>query len=94
MTKLTHVVQYVASHTACLPMEETDLLLLLQALQADVAEHQSDLDSLSDSAQDLVRLSTDTRVVSQASQLATKYHSLSVNVKVRTDQGTRQPPSG
>ena len=59
----------------------------LQALQAEISEHEHDLDSLSDSAQDLMQVSADSRVVSQASQLATRYQTAVINSKVfQTDQ--------
>ncbi|KAH3895304.1 hypothetical protein DPMN_019465 [Dreissena polymorpha] len=54
----------------------------LRKLQEELNGRQGDIDSLSDSAQDLVRVSTDTRVISQASQLASKYQTLKVTVKV------------
>jgi nesprin-1 len=54
----------------------------LRKLQEELNARQGDIDALSDSAQDLVRISTDTRVISQSSQLATKYQTLKVNVKV------------
>ena len=54
----------------------------LKRLQDDLGAKQGDIDALSDAAQDLVRISTDTRVVSQSSQLATKYQTLRVNIKV------------
>ncbi|ESO86156.1 hypothetical protein LOTGIDRAFT_167389 [Lottia gigantea] len=53
----------------------------LKRLHEEIHGHQKDMDSLSDSAQDLLRLSTDTRVISQASQLSTKYQTLQVNIK-------------
>ncbi|XP_025103982.1 nesprin-1-like isoform X4 [Pomacea canaliculata] len=53
----------------------------LKSLQNEINQHQSDLDSLSDSAQDLMQVSTDNRVVSQASQLATRYQTASLNSK-------------
>ncbi|KAK6181528.1 hypothetical protein SNE40_009363 [Patella caerulea] len=72
-------------------MRETDLkatmkekviqLERLKTIQEDINSRQRDMDSLSDSAQDLLRLSTDTRVISQASQLSTKYQTLNVNIK-------------
>ncbi|XP_041353316.1 nesprin-1-like isoform X4 [Gigantopelta aegis] len=61
--------------------EKQSQLERLKALQTDVGNHQGDLDSLSDAAQDLVQLSTDTRVVSQVSQLSTKYQMINVNIK-------------
>ena len=54
----------------------------LKRLQDDLGAKQGDIDALSDAAQDLVKISTDTRVMSQASQLATKYQTLRVNIKV------------
>ena len=57
----------------------------LKRQQRELLEHQGDIDSLSDAAQDLVRVSTDTRVVSQASQLSTKYQTLLLNVRVSGD---------
>ena len=54
----------------------------LKRLQDDLGARQGDIDALSDAAQDLVKISTDTRVVSQASQLGTKYQTLRVNIKV------------
>jgi hypothetical protein len=54
----------------------------LQALQGEIAQHQRDLDLLSDSAQDLMQVSADSRVVSQASQLATRYQTATINSKV------------
>jgi len=56
----------------------------LRKLQEELTARQGDIDALSDSAQDLVKISTDTRVISQSSQLATKYQTLRVNVKVST----------
>lgn len=54
----------------------------LKKLFEELNARQGDIDALSDSAQDLVRISTDTRVISQSSQLATKYQTLKVNIKV------------
>ncbi|KAJ8309206.1 hypothetical protein KUTeg_014080 [Tegillarca granosa] len=54
----------------------------LKHLHRELMEHQGDIDALSDAAQDLVRVSTDTRVISQASQLGTKYSTMYNNVKV------------
>lgn len=54
----------------------------LRKLQEELNSRQGDIDKLSDSAQDLVRISTDTRVISQSSHLTTKYQTLKVNVKV------------
>lgn len=53
----------------------------LKAIHRELLDHQGDIDALSDAAQDLVRVSTDTRVISQASQLSTKYQTVYVNVK-------------
>ena len=54
----------------------------LKKLQEELTSRQGDIDTLSDAAQDLVRISTDTRVISQSSQLATKFQTLRVNIKV------------
>ena len=62
----------------------------LKRLQDDLGAKQGDIDALSDAAQDLVKISTDTRVMSQASQLATKYQTLRVNIKVGIFQGSHQ----
>ena len=61
--------------------------MCVQALQAEVSKHQSDLDKLSDAAQDLVRVSADSRVMSQASQLSTKHQSATINIKVGSGRG-------
>ncbi|XP_076442566.1 muscle-specific protein 300 kDa-like isoform X3 [Babylonia areolata] len=53
----------------------------LKALQAEISQHQRDLDQLSDSAQDLMQVSADSRVVSQASQLASRYKNAAINSK-------------
>nr|KAG5692778.1 hypothetical protein BaRGS_009394 [Batillaria attramentaria] len=53
----------------------------LRALQSEISQHQRDLDVLSDSAQDLMQVSADSRVVSQASQLATRYQTATINSK-------------
>ncbi|KAK7104412.1 hypothetical protein V1264_019133 [Littorina saxatilis] len=53
----------------------------LKALQGEIGQHQRDLDQLSDSAQDLMQVSADSRVVSQASQLATRYQTAAINSK-------------
>ncbi|KAL3874932.1 hypothetical protein ACJMK2_037884 [Sinanodonta woodiana] len=61
--------------------EKQTQLEKLKALQKDLVSKQREIDSLSDSAQDLVRVSTDTRVASQSSQMTTKYQTLAVNLK-------------
>ncbi|KAK0046935.1 nesprin-1, partial [Biomphalaria pfeifferi] len=53
----------------------------IKELQIVVANHQKDLDSLSDAAQDLVRISADSRIMSQASQLTTKHQTDTINIK-------------
>ena len=53
----------------------------LKAIHRELLDHQGDIDALIDAAQDLVRVRTDTRVISQASQLSTKYQTIYVNVK-------------
>ncbi|RUS81756.1 hypothetical protein EGW08_010510, partial [Elysia chlorotica] len=65
---------------ATLPEKQAQLQKL-KSLQAEVGQHQSDLDKLSDAAQDLVRVSADSRVMSQASQLSTKHQSATINIK-------------
>ncbi|KAH9507320.1 hypothetical protein Btru_056905, partial [Bulinus truncatus] len=67
-------------HRATLQEKQTQLSKL-KALQTEVANHQKDLDSLSDAAQDLVRISADSRVISQASQLTIKHQSDGINIK-------------
>ncbi|CAL1544282.1 unnamed protein product [Lymnaea stagnalis] len=61
--------------------EKQSQLDKIKALQTEVANHQKDLDSLSDAAQDLVRVSADSRVVSQASQLTVKHQTALINLK-------------
>ena len=62
--------------------EKQSQLERLKHLHRDLIDHQGDIDSLSDTAQELVRVSSDTRVISQASQLGTKYQVIYSNVKV------------
>lgn len=62
----------------------------LKHIHRDLIEHQGDIDSLSDTAQDLVRVSSDTRVISQASQTGTKYQVIYTNVKVSSKNFTPQ----
>lgn len=62
----------------------------LKHIHRDLIEHQGDIDSLSDTAQDLVRVSSDTRVISQASQTGTKYQVIYTNVKVSPENFTPQ----
>ncbi|XP_076463750.1 muscle-specific protein 300 kDa-like isoform X7 [Babylonia areolata] len=65
---------------ASLPEKQTQLEKL-KALQKEINEHEKDLDVLSDSAQELMQVSADSRVVSQASQLATRYQTAVINTK-------------
>ena len=57
-------------------------LIFFQAICDDLDSQQPDLDALSDKAGALARLSSDSRVASQASQLSTRFHTLSLNAKV------------
>ncbi len=48
----------------------------------DLVPYQTDIDELLDKAQTVGKTASDTRVGSQASQLATRYQTLTLNVKV------------
>lgn len=51
-------------------------------LSENVAGHQADIDEMIDRAQVVARMAGDSRVSSQASQLASRYQTLTVNLKV------------
>ena len=55
----------------------------IKALHEDLNMRQTELDDLTDKAQGLSRVSGDGRLVSHASQCATKYQTLSLNLKVK-----------
>ena len=56
---------------------------LLQSLNDDLTYAHADLDDMNDKAQALARTSGDTRVVSQASQLTSRYQARSLSIKVQ-----------
>ena len=55
---------------------------LFQSLHEDILSQQADMDLLTDSAQQLTRLSSDTRATSQAAQVNSRYQTLGSKVKV------------
>ncbi|KAL8590280.1 hypothetical protein ACOMHN_006396 [Nucella lapillus] len=65
---------------AALPEKQIQLEKL-KVLQKEINEHEQDLDVLSDLAQELMQVSADSRVVSQASQLATRFQTAVINTK-------------